>query len=940
VERERWAEVKRILGTCLELEPDERASYIGQSCGGDASLMADVHNMLAANAALGGFLETPILGDDSEEILTGSPIGNYVLRELIAEGGMGKVYRAVRVTDFQKNVAIKLVKRGMDTEFILRRFRQERQMLAGLDHPNVARLLDGGATADGRPYLVMEYIEGTTITEFAEQRGLGIRARLELLRTVCSAVQFAHQNLVVHRDLKPGNILVTADGTPKLLDFGIAKLMEPDADATMASARLMTPECASPEQVTGEPITTASDIYSLGVLLYHLLTGERPYEFTTRLPAEVARVVCETEPKRPSKVRPLPDDLDNIVLKAMQKEPARRYVSAEQLAEDIRRYLEGLPVSARKDTFGYRARKFTGRHKAASFAAALIGLSLAVGMGATLWEAQLARVERARAVRRFDDVRQLADSLIFELHDAIQPLPGSTTARKLLLDRGLHYLDTLAKESSDDPSLQRDIAGAYERVGLVQGKYGDANLGDSAGALVSLRKALAIRQDIARRNPANPNDGRALASAYRVVAMQLSSNGAAGAALSEIRKAVQISEELRNRAGADFDTLRELGADYDVFGVIQGGSPGSLGDLDGAFLSYRKALAADEAMLRIDPASEVAQNAIEIDCIHLGRALAAKGDFAGALVNQRKALEIARELSAGSTSATRKRDVAVAYSSIAACYEGLGDLKQALASYTEGRKVYLELAAADPANATAQRGLAIADVNTGSILVKTGRVREGLVLLDDGVRIDERLTAADPAGSIERSRLAQILVSRGEARELSGILTGALSDFQKALFAVQSQAQAPDNLGNAAVQLRVARSHLPVARLSAKVGLSDQAAASLQKALGICENYLEGGQSRLEALEVAAEAYAGLGDLANARGSSLALPIAERIKGFDSARSCYRKGLGLRQSMGNPGASPAGSNHAIDPKRLTARIAECNRQLARLHRAGTAPQEP
>jgi tetratricopeptide (TPR) repeat protein len=589
--------------------------------------MAEVKGMLASHAELGDFLEEPALGEEAEDLLTGRQIGNYLLGEPIGEGGMGMVYRAVRVSDFQKQVAIKLVKRGMDTDFILRRFRHERQVLAGLDHPNIARLLDGGAGEDGRPYLVMEYIEGTPITEYAERHGLGIRERLEIFRMVCAAVQYAHQNLVVHRDLKPANILVTAEGAPKLLDFGIAKLLEPDADATMTAVRLMTPECASPEQVRGEPITTASDIYSLGVLLYQLLTGEQPYQFTTRTPAEVARVVCETVPKKPSKVRALADDLDNIALKAMHKEPARRYVSAEQLAEDVRRYLAGLPVSARKDTFGYRARKFAGRHRAATIAATLVAFSLIGGMGATLWEAHVARTERARAERRFDEVRQLADSLIFELHDAIRPLPGSTAARKLLLDRGLHYLDTLAKESSDDPGLQRDVAGAYERVGQVQGRYGDANLGDSAGALRSLQKALAIRQSVARRNSASAGDRRALAASYRAVAVQLMSNGSAAAALAEIRKATEISEDLRKSGASDFETLHELGSDYDAYGLIQGGSPGSMNDADGALLSFREALAADEAALTIDPRSDLARNAIGVDYIHLGGALATKGDL-------------------------------------------------------------------------------------------------------------------------------------------------------------------------------------------------------------------------------------------------------------------------------------------------------------------------
>jgi tetratricopeptide (TPR) repeat protein len=816
MERERWIQVKQILSTFLDLESGERTSYLAQACARDTQLLAEVRSLLNSHDELGDFLETPVFESEKGELVAGSRIGNYLLREPIAEGGMGTVYRAVRTSDFEKQVAIKLVKRGMDTDFILRRFRHERQILAALDHPNIARLLDGGATEDGRPFLVMEYIKGEPITDYCDRHALRLPARLQLFQTVCSAVQFAHQNLIVHRDLKPTNILVTPDGVPKLLDFGIAKLLEPNADATITSVRLLTPECASPEQVQGLPITTASDIYSLGVLFYRLLTGELPYQFTTRTPEEVARIVCETQPKRPSAVQPLPDDLDNIVLKAMHKEPARRYVSAEQLGEDIRRFLEGLPVSARKDTFRYRARKFVGRHRVASVAVAGLAMSLTTGMAATLWEAHVARTERTRAERRFNDVRDLAHSVIFEFHDAIKDLPGSTPARKMLVDRGVHYLDTLAKESADDPSLQRDIASAYERVGLVQGQYGAANLGDSAGALQSLQKALDIRKSIARRNPESSTRMLELAGSHRMVATQLGTNGSPSAALAAIQAAIRISEDFRQRNPGSVETLSELAEDYDASGVIQGGSPGSLGDSDGGVLSFRKALATNEALLRINPLNEETKRAIERNNIHLGTALGARGSFKEGLIHEQRSLELAKELAAGSSSSTRRRDVAVAYNHLAMCYEGLGDLQKTLDNYVEGWKIYLELAADDPRNATMQSGLAIADLNVGSYLTKTGHTREGLALMDDGVRIKEKLVATDPANFLERNRLAQFYQERSEAREHSGMLAGALSDSQKAL--ASCQMYAAQDVRNASAQVQIAHYQLSVARLSLKIG--------------------------------------------------------------------------------------------------------------------------
>jgi serine/threonine protein kinase/tetratricopeptide (TPR) repeat protein len=812
---ERWAHVKDIVNRCLDGDSAEPSAQISAECAGDPTLIADVASLLASYRTLGDFLEPALPDEEQEDIPSGTQLGQYRICQRIAEGGMGAVYRAVRCNDFQKQVAVKVVKRGMDTNFVLRRFRQERQILAALDHPNIARLLDGGAADDNRPYLVMEYVEGTPITEYSEKHALTTRQRLELFRTVCSAVQYAHQNLVVHRDLKPGNILVTSESVPKLLDFGIAKMLLPESDVTVTSLRLMTPDCASPEQVRGEPVTTATDVYALGVLLYHLLTGRAPLDFTTSSPEEVRRVICEIEPEKPSSIRPLPADLDNIVLKAMHKDPAHRYSSVERLSEDIRRYLTGRPVAAHRDSFRYRAFKFVRRHRAATALVALIVLSITGGVGATLWEAHIAQMERARAERRFSDVRQLSNSLIFELHDAIQELPGATPVRKLFIDKGLHYLDGLAKDSSDDPSLQRDIAAGYERVGLLQGQYGNANLGDAAGALQSLRKALALRKEIAAHNPTKSSDNLALAGSYRRLAVQLLANGSPTVALVNIQKATQVSEDMLKRTPGNREALRELGFDYEAYGMIQGGSPASLGDLDGALRSFQKALATDEARLKIDPHSEDIKRAIEIDYVHLGGRQAGKGEFKEALISEQKSLEMARELASGSSSVRLRRDVAVACNQVAARYEDMGQFKQALNSYVEGRNIYLELAAVDPRNATVQNGLAVADLNVGNMLAKTGHPTEGLALMDQGVQADEKLIAADPANSVERGRLGDFYITRAEAREQAGMLSGALADFKKAL--AISQRRAAEDPNNRSAQLQVMQRRVSIERVSAEM---------------------------------------------------------------------------------------------------------------------------
>ncbi|MBA3439070.1 MAG: PD40 domain-containing protein [Pyrinomonadaceae bacterium] len=396
---ERWKQVEDVFQAALDHPPEERAWFIAEACAADPSLREQVEALVAQYDEAGTFIERGFFAgaesssttrpmEDQTSPMVNRRIGAYKIVREIGRGGMGTVYLATRAdSEFQKRVAIKLVKRGMDTDFIIRRFRNERQILACLDHPNIARLLDGGTTVDDLPYFVMEYIEGLPVNRYCDNQRLSTEERLNLFRQVCGAVHYAHQNLVVHRDIKPSNILVTADGTPKLLDFGIAKLLNPELtsdtiDPTATAMRLMTPDYASPEQVRGEMATPAGDIYSLGVLLYELLTDHRPYRLRNRLPDEIAHIICEEDPEPPSTAinrveetpagkgeagplmltpevvsrnrgttpetlrRELAGNLDNIILKAMRKEPQRRYASAEQFAEDIRRHLKGLPISA------------------------------------------------------------------------------------------------------------------------------------------------------------------------------------------------------------------------------------------------------------------------------------------------------------------------------------------------------------------------------------------------------------------------------------------------------------------------------------------------------------------------------------------------------------------------------------------------------------------
>jgi len=465
----RHQQLMSILADAMECDTGERVDLLRRSCAGDESLREDVERLLRSSKSALSFMEEPLIGPAAsswsaqEGELIGGSIGPYRVTDEIGRGGMGAVYLATRNDDeYQRQVAIKLIKRGMDTDLIVRRFRNERQILANLNHQNIARLFDGGTTEDGRPYLVMEYVEGRSIHHYANDHKLSITDRLNLFLSVCNAVDYAHSNQVIHRDLKPGNILVTNEGIPKLLDFGIAKLVyaNESTDTTLTVLRGMTPEYASPEQLRGESLTAASDIYSLGVLLYELLTGQRPYNLSQASPYEIAQRVCEIEPAKPSTIvtrtndhsrnhggksqrlttqdlshtregepeqlrRRLSGDLDVIILRALRKEPEARYASVAQFAEDIRRHLDGLPILARKGARAYRAVKFFKRNRASLVTIALVAvLFLALGISLTLFTTR-ARARRSIAVMPFVNINQdpateylsdgLTDSLINRL---------------------------------------------------------------------------------------------------------------------------------------------------------------------------------------------------------------------------------------------------------------------------------------------------------------------------------------------------------------------------------------------------------------------------------------------------------------------------------------------------------------------------------------------
>jgi tetratricopeptide (TPR) repeat protein len=791
---ERWQRINEIFHAALERGEPQRGAFLATACGPDEALHFQVQALLNSHQQAGGFIQQSVFADaaqllveDEAHAMIGQHIGRYRITQEIGRGGMGTVYLAARDDgQYEKQVAIKVVKRGMDTDLVLTRFRNERQILAGFDHPNIARLLDGGSTENGLPYFIMEYVEGQAIDEYCDEHHFSTVDRLKLFRAVCSAVQYAHQHLVIHRDIKPGNILVTADGVPKLLDFGIAKALHADANRTRPTTammlRLMTPEYASPEQVRGEPVTTVSDVYSLGVLLYELLSGHSPYHFKTLLPNDIAQTINDSEPEKPSAVinrveevttgsrkgltltpesvsetrdgrpeklrRRLAGDLDNIVLMAMRKEPHRRYSSVGQFSEDIRRHLDGLPVVARKATFSYRGQKFIQRNTVGVFAVAVIILILVVGLAAAGWQAHIARVERARAevagaraVRRFNQVRKLAHSVLFDYNEAIQDLPGSMPVRERLVKDALEYLDSLAGEASDDPSLQRELATACEKVGDVQGRTLRANIGDTAGAKESYRKALKIRETLVAANPTDASSRSDLADSYREFGRLLWTASDTAGGLENAGRELALREALADENPTNVQARYHLAvsrADIGEMLLEQGATTRAAASLQLALVGF-------EALLAAEPSNEKYRVAIPFVYQKSSEVMLWQGDAVGSLEAGRKAVALDEKLSSAFPMNTHYREeLGIDYEKVGNTLEHLGDINGALESYRKELRIFEGQSVTDPTNAQFRSDLSSACTMVGNAQARIGNLNDALRNHRKALLIREELATNDP----------------------------------------------------------------------------------------------------------------------------------------------------------------------------------------------------
>jgi serine/threonine protein kinase len=763
---ERFARVDALFNAALDLPAPERSGFLEQECTGDPELLIEVRAMVDADGDPGATIDRAMVAGAeawavvTEEQAIGERLGPYRITGFLGRGGMGAVYRAVRDdAAFEKEVAIKLLRGGMDSRTVLRRFEQERQILARLEHPHIARLLDGGTGVNGVPFLVMEFVEdGVTVTQHCREAALDLNSRLHLFLDICSAVGYAHQNLIVHRDLKPGNILVDKSGSVKLLDFGIARVLNDTGDqtVTVAGAQMLTPEYASPEQVRGEPVTTATDVYSLGIILYELLTGRKAQEIGETSLAGIARAVCETTPMRPSQAaentgpirgRELRGDLDNIILKSLHKDRDRRYASVEQFAGDIRAYLQGLPVKARPDSFRYRASKFLGRNRLPVIlgAAAVLMLSASTFL---LWR-------QAQATqRRFDQVRHLSNSFLFEFHDAIEYLPGSTKARRLVVEKGLQYLEALSLEAGNDPQLGREVGIGYRKLGDVQGDPLKSNLGDTKGALESYRRSVQML-DAAWRTERQSPAGRAdlQRSLYQLGSLQRYANDTKGA-LESFQRSIVHGEAFLKSSPGNVDGMRQLARTHDQLGRMVA----NVG-VDEALRSAQRAVQIREELTFIGVGDRNTLGELGSSYATLGLVLARMGKTNEALEAYQKSLSMQERLAAMKTNdVASQRTVMIAMSHVG---DTLGNSHMInLGRYAEGAAIYGKvvdkarwLVSVDPQDKKAQLDLAFGLLRWGNTLRAAADYDRAQRAMDESGQLLDKLHREDP----DNSRLTQNL---------------------------------------------------------------------------------------------------------------------------------------------------------------------------------------
>ncbi|WP_321476558.1 serine/threonine-protein kinase [uncultured Paludibaculum sp.] len=751
----RWQRVEALFHEARALPVEQRTAFLSQVCAGDDVMLRAVLRMVDATSAADALFENPAglaslidppLQPEVDPIL-GAMLGVWRIDRVLAAGGMGAVYLAHRADDqFHKKAAAKLLRHGFHSEHLRRRFLAERQILAGLEHPNIARLLDGGLSGDGMPYLIMEFVEGQPLDAYCNSRNLGVRARLEIFRHVFSAVSYAHHNMVIHRDLKPSNIMVTTNGGVKLLDFGIAKLIDEPADGELTSTTsvMMTPRYASPEQALGKMVNAQSDVYSLGVVLFESLCGRSPYATTQRTVAEWFLAIQNEECPPPSQAAQSPalrnelrGDLDLIVAKALRKDALERYASVEQFDADVQAYLEGRPVTARPQTAAYRVGKFVRRHRAGVLASAAAILLLIAGLLSTLWEAHVAERERLRAEKRFQQVRELARLSLFDLFDIVKDMPGSTTAQQLLITKSLANYEKLAREATGDPELLGELAEAYSRLGNLYGNPYSTNIGETQKALATYRRGLELLGGIPEgAGPKALEKSRALL--YSSLGEVTAYSGDTPKGIEYMRRCIRLLEVLETRDPTAADILVELSGARGTLGDhLAGIGTGIVLDKDGAIGAFQSQLVTVEALSkRTDIPPEVltrARRGVSIACMKLGQ-----------------------------------------------CMQDFGRAEEALPWYRRSLEALDRMDAAENSSLANMRIRTTLIRGQSATLMSLGRPKEAVDVLSPAIETLRSLYQRDPQNRQFGYGLVTFLKARGDSHQQAGNTAAALDDYREA----------------------------------------------------------------------------------------------------------------------------------------------------------------
>jgi eukaryotic-like serine/threonine-protein kinase len=926
-----WGRVQELFFAAADLPPAEQHRFLDEVCAGDADLRREVDSLLAADRThshdIDMALETAaqqMLGTDP---VVGKRLGPWRVGREIGRGGMGIVYLVVRDdAHFQKQAALKLIRAGMDTAELILRFRHERQILASLDHPYIARLIDGGTTPEGRPFLVMDYVEGLRIDYWCRQAGLSVEDRCRLFLKVCEAVSYAHRSLVVHRDLKPGNILIAADGSPKLLDFGVAKLLAADRDpALTTTGPALTPDYASPEQILGQPITTATDIYSLGAILYQLLSGVKPHRLDSATPAEVQRLVCQTEIPRPSAAvapnlpnaarlgRRLAGDLDNIVMMALRKEPERRYSSVDQFADDIRRHLDGRAVRARQNSLAYRARKFLQRRRfelagAGIVVASLVaGIVMAVSQGRqaeaarqaaesqrrvaevqrTVAERERARAEaarlseavqhriadeqrdqalrqRSRAEQALTELLDLADRTLFEIHDAIAALPGAVEPRQRIVRTTLDYLQSLEKTHGLDDRMRLVLSSAYLKIGAAQGDPTGPSLQDAEGAQRSYRKAEAMLSPLYRRRPDDPTVMLRWLQTERALADMTTRTGSPRDAVQAYVLLLPAAHRLGQLGPSNLEWARqEAETVHSLAFALRHCS-----DFHGALARADQAIALWSDLAARFPADFDVKR--QLGSAYASAAASISDDLTLAARYFERSIRMREEiLQKRPDDLILRRDLIVTYGNYSGVLgmpwqNNLGRYEEARAACQRSVALARELAKTDPRNLTAQYDLGVALSRLGMVPPSAQGKSESLLTLQEAVAIIEPIASANPKSSYMAVQLALAREYTGRRLESLGQTSAASEQYQKSLAAIDSCADLKAGVPYCAQQAAIDEELL--ASLNAAAGDHGAARAFADRAVARTQALADGDRKSDRRIGQLAKAYFVAASVSRAAG--------------------------------------------------------------------------